>query len=379
MSKLSLYPFPFKLSPSGEVVNGAMLALPVFCSRQCNTKICRDFYIQKCVKKGEYKCPYGFAVMVEDINGQLVFFPGLDIVGVSDKKQVQRRIASKDFVPRLPKEQYSYMLSKMLASIASLEDYYSHKQQTLLAADDYQSKIETLDNTFHELRKLNLRLKAKVEWLIAQQDSPSFHFDNYCDKAVKDIFAASQLITIRLSTYDLILNPSSTLNYTKSPMSIYRKFDKVARLLDYQAQENGMSIRIVGNSYSTFECNDMVELLPYLLLDNAIKYTMWGKDTTLRFVETGNKLTVEVNSFSRRPADHELNTLLERGVRSKSVSSNIQGQGLGLYLARYICESNDISLRLSLGKRIETDSDGGKYSDFIVTLQFNGIVKTAAY
>ena len=373
MSKTSLYPFPFKLTPLGDVIDGAMLSLPRFCRRLCNTKPCRDFYSHNCMNSGSYRCPYGFAVFVEEINGQLVTFTGLDVVGVSDKKQVQKRIAAKEFCPRLPKEQYSYMLSKLREGVTSLEEYYSHKKTTLLAVDDYQSKIETLDNTFHELRKLNVRLKAKVEWLIAQLDTPSSKVDVYFVRAIKDIFAASQLITIRLSTYDLILNPNSTLNYIKSPMCIYRKFDKVARLLDYQAQESGTNIRIIGNSYGTYECNDMVELLPYLFLDNAIKYTKWGKETTLKFWESGNKLSVEIKSFSQRPVENDLNLLLERGIRSKSVSDKTLGQGIGLYLARYICDANSISMKLTLGKRIEFDKEGIKYSDFIVTLLFDGI------
>lgn len=376
MSKTSLYLFPFKLSATGDVVDGVMQRLCVFCRKQCNTKTCQDFYSQFCVKAGYHRCPYGFAVAVEDISGTKVIFTGLDVVGISDKKQVQKRVSNKDFVPRLTKEVYSDIMAKMRENVTSMVEYYSRKQSTLLAADDYQSKIDTLDNTFHELRKLNARLKAKVEWLIARLDDSSLQTDSYLIKNTKDIFAASQLITIRLSTYDLILNPSSSLNYKRSDMPIYRKFDKVARLLDYQAQENGTSIKIMGSSYSTFECNDMVELLPYLLLDNAIKYSMWDKEIKLVFSEYGNKLTVEVDSFSQRPIEHELNSLMERGVRSRSVAENTEGQGLGLYLARYICEANSIDISLALGKKIETDKDGIKYSDFIVRLVFEGIVKT---
>jgi len=376
MSKTSLYLFPFKLSSSGEVVDGSMQSLPSFCRSRCKTKKCIEFYESICGVEGSHKCPFGFSVIVEEIGGTNVIFTGLNVVGSSDKKLVQKRALKKDYVPRLTKEQYSYMLGKMKDSVASLDDYYSHKQTTLLAADDYQSKIDTLDNTFHELRKLNGRLKATVERLVVQLDTPDYQQDLYLLKAAKDVFAASQLITIRLSTYDLILNPGSSLNFARSPLSIYKKFDKVARLLDYQAQGSGTIIRIIGSSYSTFECSDMVELLPYLLLDNAIKYTMWGKDITLRFEEQGNKLIVHVISFSQRPAECELNSLLERGIRSKNISDKTIGQGLGLYLARYICDANNISIKLSLGKRIESDNDGIKYSDFIVTLQFNGIVKS---
>lgn len=376
MSRISLYIFPFKLSATGDIVDGTMQSLCSFCRKQCNTKACRDFYARIHGKVGQYKCPYGFAVVVDEVVGTTITFTGLDIVGVSDKKLVQKRVSNKEFVPRLSRENYAYMMTKMKDGIAALQDFYSQKTNSLLAADDYQSKIETLDNTFHELRKLNSRLKAKVEWLIAKLDDPVLQTDSYLLNNIKDIFAASQLITIRLSTYDLILNPSSSLNYKKGDMRIYRKFDKVARLLDYQAQENGTTIRIIGSSYSTYECNDMVELLPYLLLDNAIKYSMRDKDIQLKFTESGNKLTIVVDSFSKRPEDHELKTLLERGVRSKNVSNTTEGQGLGLYLAQYICGANGISFSLSLGKRIETDKEGTKYSDFIVTLLFDGVVKS---
>lgn len=378
MSKKSLYLFPFKLSATGDVIDGTMQHLCAYCRKQCNTKRCRDFYMQVYGKIGYYKCPYGFSVAVEDILGTIVMFTGLDIAGISDKKQVRRRVSKKDFVPRITKKVYTDMMAQMREGVASMKDYYLRMQSSLSAAEDYQSKIDTLDNTFHELRKLNGRLKAKVEWLIVRLDDPCLQTDSYLIKNIKDIFAASQLITIRLSTYDLILNPNSSLNYKKSDMPIYRKFDKVARLLDYQAQENGTTIKITGTSYSTYECNDMVELLPYLLLDNAIKYSMWNREIKLNFREIGNKLTVVVDSFSQRPVENELNSLLERGVRSRNVMEKIDGQGLGLYLARYICEANNINIDLSLGKKIETDKEGIKYSDFIVKLVFEGIVKTTS-
>ena len=378
MSKTNLYIFPFKLSATGDTIDGIMQALPEFCRKQCNTKACRDFYDEVCIQPGSKMCPYGFAAITENICGSLVTFTGLDVVGVSDRKLVQKRITRKDYVPRLTRQDYTNMVTKMKENVASFGDYYSHKHNTLLAADDYQTKIDTLDNTFHELRKLNRRLKASVEWMIASLDSNFQPIDTSLLKVSKDIFAASQLITIRLSTYDLILNPNSSLNYTKSPISIYKKFDKVARLLDYQAQESGSSINISGNSYSTYECNDMVELLPYLLLDNAIKYTMRGKDIELVFSETGSRLVVKVTSFSQRPAEHEINTLFDRGVRSNNVSEKTTGQGLGLYIARYICDANNIKINLKIGKKVETDKDGIKYSDFIVTLQFDGIVKSNA-
>lgn len=375
MSKSSLYLFPFKLSSTGDTIDGMMQPFPAFCRKQCKTKACRDFYDAVCSRTGSKICPYGFAVITENIGGTLVTFTGMDVVGISDRKQVQRRATKRDYLPRLTKQVYANMLENMKENVSSLEDFYSQKQNTLLAADDYQTKIDTLDNTFHELRKLNGRLKASVEWLIASLDNNGQPLDSYLLKVVKDIFAASQLITIRLSTYDIILNPNSSLNYTKSQLQIYKKFDKVARLLDYQAQEKGATITINGSSYSSFECNDMVELLPYLLLDNAIKYTMWGKDIKLRFSEFGRKLTVEVISFSQRPAEHEINSLFERGVRSKNVSDKTVGQGLGLYIARYICDANNIKIDIKLGKKIETDNEDIKYSDFIVTLQFEGIVK----
>lgn len=376
MSKSSIYLFPFKLTSAGKTLDGAMQPLPSFCRNQCKTKACRDFYDRTCNNTGSRTCPYGFAVITENICGTLVTFTGLDIVGISNRKNVQKRVTKKDYVPRLTKQEYAYMLKKMMDNVSSLDDYYSQKQNTLLAADDYQTKIDTLDNTFHELRKLNGRLKASVEWLIASLDNNDQPINSYLLKIGKDIFAASQLITIRLSTYDLILNPNSSLNYTRSQIPIYKKFDKVARLLDYQAQENGASIVIIGNSYGTFECNDMVELLPYLLLDNAIKYTMWGKDIKLKFTEFDCKLIVEVISFSQRPADNEVNKLFERGVRSRNVSDKTVGQGLGLYIARYICDANNIKVDIKIGKKIEIDDEGIKYSDFIVTLRFDGIIKS---
>lgn len=375
MSKGFLYVFPFKLSATGEVIDGVVQNVPSFCRKQSCTKKCLDFYKGIDGKRGMHKCPYGFAVAVEEIGGINVTFTCLDIVGVSDKKMVQKRTNDKDFIPRITRLHYDEILHKMKEYFTSMSEYYSHKHQTLLNEDNYQDKIDNLDNTFHELRKLNSRLKAKIEGLIAYLDNHPNYNDAILQKNAKDVFAASQLITIRLSTYDLVLNPNSALNYTKISIPIYKKFDKVARLLDYQAQENDLVIKLSGSSFSTFDANDMVELLPYLLLDNAIKYSKPGRDIEMHFSERGEILEVTVKSFSLRPKDNEIKLLMERNYRSTNVNGKTQGQGLGLFIARYICDANGIGIEINVGSRIETDKMDVKYSDFIVTLQFDGIKK----
>ncbi|MEI8273278.1 MAG: hypothetical protein WCG08_11710 [Paludibacter sp.] len=76
--------------------------------------------------------------------------------------------------------------------------------------------------------------------------------------------------------------------------------------------------------------------------------------------------------MSLRPSDSELLNLKERVIRSER-ASHIQGQGIGLYLANYICELNDIDLKIELGKNREYFNQD-TYSDFIATLTFNEII-----
>lgn len=369
-----IYPYPFKLSTTGDLSDGIVFQIPSFCKSNHKTKKCRDFYTKECEIEGYKQCPYGFAVSINRFLGQKVIFSCLYIDKISDRKMVQRRLSEKDFMPRISLANYEKSINNISILTNSSVDFYKKENEEIISKETYIDKIEILDNTFHELRKLNQELKLQTEHLIYQSNNFSWNNVGDIKYLSQNIFSTSQLISIRLNTYDFGVNPNLSLYEEKSPIQIHKKFVKVAHCLREYANKKQIKIQITGESYSSIMANDVLELLPYLILDNAIKYSLENKNIDIRFSEKSSILEVVIKSFSVRPHEHELRKLTERGVRSTRIDSQIQGQGIGLYLANYICELHNISMDFRIGKERFFES-GIPYSDFYVSLIFYDIIK----
>lgn len=372
--KAILFPYPYKLHVDGELMDGAFFPVPSFCRHSCSSKECRNFYHKEVASIGHKKCPYGFGVDVVKVGDQTVIFTCLDVEKISDKKMVMKRSREKDYIPRIPYDTYIRSKEAIISLVNANSDFYNKESEFEKIKKGYEEKIVMLDDTFHELRKLNQQLKPASERLIYELDVFDGSDIKPIDYYTRQLHATSQLISIRLSTYDLSITNDFSSYERRGLIAIYKKFDKVKRLLEEQARKKDINIIFSGESHSTCEANDIIELVPYLLLDNAIKYSMWGKNIFVNFEDGIGHLIVTVKSFSHRPNVKDLPHLRERGYRSKENSQGITGKGIGLYLADLICINSDVSMDISLGDKVLDDISGCHYSDFIVKLDFSNII-----
>ena len=375
MKTLPIFPFPYRLGFNGELSNGVFIKIPKFCSQNKTTIKCRDFYKSIKDKYGFFTCPYGFGVNHTNVNGLSVLNTCLNIEKYSDRKLIQKRINDRDFLPRISIEYYDSALNDVINIISDAKEFYTSLNANELNNNEFEDQKEVLNNTFHELRKLNSQLKTQVENLIYQTNMLGRDDElSRIKYLAQNIFSTTQLVSIRLNTYDFGVNPELGISDVKSEIQIHKKVVKVAHCLREYANEHYVRINIVGESYCLVEANDVLELLPYLLLDNAIKYSLKNKNIEVKFVEFEDKLVVTFRGVSIRPQSKDISSLKERGVRSDR-TNEINGQGIGLYLVNYICELNNIDFKIDVGKEIEY-SNQFPYSEFIVTLTFNEIIKS---
>lgn len=92
---------------------------------------------------------------------------------------VQRRLSEKDFMPRISLANYEKSINNISILTNSSVDFYKKENEEIISKETYIDKIEILDNTFHELRKLNQELKLQTEHLIYQ--SNNFSWNNVDD------------------------------------------------------------------------------------------------------------------------------------------------------------------------------------------------------
>lgn len=298
----------------------------------------------------------------------------LNVDRISDKKAIQKRLRDRDFLPRIPYNSYIQSKTSICSLVEESSDFFQQESNFKKTKATYDEKTEMLDDTFHELRKLNQQLKPAAERLILELDYFDGNDPSQIEYYTRQLHATSQLISIRLSTYDLSITSDFSVFDKKGPIAIYKKFDKVSKLLEGQANDRHLKIVLKGESYRACRANDLVELLPYLLLDNAIKYSMCYNNIFVIFEEEKDSLIVSVKSLSQRPDKKEIPHLKERGFRSKHNSKEVGGKGIGLYLADLICINSDITMDISIGDRIDEDITGQKYSDFIVRMDFSSIL-----
>ena len=363
-------PYPNKLSNGGELINGAVFNTPNFCTRNKQNPQCKKFY-RSLKKRGEFTCPYGFGVNVVDIKGKDVILTCLNVETISKKKEVQKRLGAAEFFPRLPYDEYKKILANFLQMIGETSDFdESYSIETRQAF--LQEQQEILDDTLHEIRKLNSQLKDTTKRLSSALSSIRNPTDQI-ESLNLDVFSITNLMSIRLDAYDLQVNPELNLDSGKRPIAIYKKVEKVYKCLRSAAQKRGINIRLNGASHNQFNATNAIEIAFFIIIDNAIKYSPTNKEISVNFYERDDTLILNVRNLGIRPAEHERSTLFHRSVRSKHVES-IEGRGLGLYLLKQICDTNNIKIDLKIENKDLYFENGIAYAPFIVSMEFRNMI-----
>lgn len=373
---MKLMPFPFKIIPNDSIRAG-FYSIPSFCTRNGEHHKCRNFYKKINGKIGVHKCPYGFAIEYFNHNGIKFFLTCLNVDKISDRKEVQRNLSSKDFLPRVPYMEYLRIKDSIIDDLNSVDSILITQLNNESEKSDFQLEKELLENTIHEIRKLNNQMKSSVGKLSfsIQKINERIRTD-YIESHNLDILSISNLISIRLDAYDLEVNPILNLQELKKEIPIYKKIEKIYKCLRSELSHKGLTVNMKGESYNLYEAGNIIEIAFFIILDNAIKYSPRNREIEVLFKESEDNLTVIFKNWGIRPQDEDLKNLFNRSYRSKNIqNSDIEGRGIGLYLFSQICNANNISYHVELGKKDDNYYEGGyRYSPFSIVLNFKGMI-----
>lgn len=110
-------------------------------------------------------------------------------------------------------------------------------------------------------------------------------------------------------------------------------------------------------------------MLPFVLLDNALKFTPEDQSIEVTFEEGANRLAVYIRSFGPVLLPGEEERISNEGYRGENARRK-SGSGLGLSLAAQICEVHHISIRFRSDPS-KFSVDGIPYGIFEVGLIFD--------
>lgn len=363
-------PFSYKITPEGPLKEGAFIPIPEFCKSHYDSKQCKAHYLKLFSCNDSFlKCPYGFGSEIIKVGNECVALTCLNIEKVTNRK-LSSILKTKDFSPRLTTERYASILSSFKENLSENASSNEKILQLERNHENIMNRKDLLENTLHEIRKLNNQLKSSVELFTNEYSKDKLNFDKI-NSLCTDIYSIANLLTIRFDTYDLEVNPELNMNAITMEIPIFKKIEKVYKCLGARIQSKRLKVRLEGNTYKTYRSSSILEIALFIIIDNAVKYALEGTDIKIKFREEGTKLIVSFYNYGIRPEPKELQHLTERGVRSQKIidSNKFEGRGIGLYLLKLICDNLGVKLKIIIGNE-NMYSDGYRYSPFIIELTF---------
>lgn len=346
-------PFAYISTVENPPQDGNVFKCPVFCKKNYNHK-CRDYYLSLINNPGFYVCPYGFATNVIDLEGTTLTLTALNIEKISLRKDVRKRINKNELYPRLKLVDYEYIISKF---------YDTNLPNSGIGI---QISRDYINDIFHEIRKLNMELKRQSDYILRAVNMHSK--DPVLIERAHNILSITQLMSIRLNTFDFNMNPELPFSSSKKKLIVYGKFEKVIHCLSLKSKQKNISINMNGKSHTTIQALEVFELLPFLIIENAIKYSVDNSEINVNFEESRDNLKIEVINFGPPVKSKEVPYLLNRGFRGENAKKfSAEGTGLGLHLVNAIAAVHDIELGIFPNSASFTEK-GQELSEFIATL-----------
>lgn len=336
-------------------IEGSMIKAMPRCNEKYNVGGCKRFYEKvKGKEDGLYKCQSGYTIYKRTVDGQCIIYCGLRIKGFYDrKKQPVQQDTIDNFV----------LSQELFLELLKVDD-----EVKMLETQLHREK-EIHKDLLHDIRKLDGLIKNKAEEIIATyNDALSGDVYEILQK-VKNIQAMEELIACKYSVYDLVSNIDILNVANKNTISVYKKFDKARYiLLNYKGK--GIPIVFEGETEYTYNGSMIYfDMLPFLLLENAVKYSPANRDVKVSFIDFNGTLRVSVDSFGPYCDEEEVSQLFMKNYRSHRAKKAVaEGNGIGLYLVKQICDQHGI--KISIETEFLKKINGIEYGFFTVNLLF---------
>lgn len=233
----------------------------------------------------------------------------------------------------------------------------------------HERLVSVLGGLMHEIRRFSAELSNTAEELNKLTNSGG-NFDHRINDLAQTIFYTSGMLSARLGFTDFELNPLIANRQGRVRSGIYKKFDKARYIVTKNARSKNVTITLHGKSVLEISALQAFDLVPFVLLDNAIKFSPNNQEILVNFEEVPNKeLEVVISSEGPMLESVETISIFDHGKRgSNAIKSGVPGEGLGLYLAKTLCDMHGIGISADSSNRMNFELNGIKYSTFSVRL-----------
>lgn len=315
--------------------------IPYFCEKffYDENKKCKKYYEE--ISKDEYidglyQCPYGFSCYKS--NGKI--YSCLIVGGHSDLSKVN--IHLKTYKQSL-KDFTNYTISQ-LRMIIGYNESLEHKQKILRL-------------TIHDLKNATKHFMDLAESVKQSTDlSKKIEEDEELFSAIEGY----SLIQYRLDYHDQLLNNGVVYGNEKRNINFHKMIMKLCKLMQYRAKKKDVSIEFHGYTNNRFLCSRDMYLASFIFIENAIKYAEQFSAIDIDFNDYGHDTTeIKIVNICRNISADEMEKIYNDGFRGGQAQVTSKGSGLGLGLAKKICDRSGVQLKTTFQ---EIDSDVGKFA-----------------
>lgn len=253
--------------------------------------------------------------------------------------------------PKPKKKFYGYKATNTKAMIEEyLKQHISRSREQRLLAEESATAL------VHDLRHLSSAIYHSAEQ--AERARSSKDNAELAD-SLKTIVATQTMLKARIDYLDYTTGVDRFETVERIP--VYSRVDKVVRCFRAAAKDKAVEIELSGQSYRFTKGPNILDIVPYTLIDNAIKYSPPNCRVDVGVYDLDGKTVVSISSVGPFVNNVEYEKIFEVGFRGKNASVvRPSGTGIGLSVAKEIVEkfSGQINVKQD-GDVIERD--GIKY------------------
>ena len=226
------------------------------------------------------------------------------------------------------------------------------------SAEQKKLAEQDLDILLHDLRQLSATIISNAEMAkLALHRTQK----EEAKQRIESVIAAQHMLKVRTDLLDLSGNPNASRPVKQIP--IFKKLDKVLRCFGSFAEGRGVHISLKGECFRRIRGPDVFEIVPYIIVDNAIKYSPSPGELDVSIWNLPDRTQVTFRSTGPVIEGDEREKIFARGYRSRgAIKTGLQGSGIGLFLAKSLVQEFGGTLGIDVASA-RYAINGGTYTD----------------
>lgn len=277
--------------------------------------------------EGWQRCPDGYAVYSREFpggDGKLLVVHGLKIHGLSTRQGRESGLTIKT--------ERSKVVEHVDAFLSAVMSTNEAVQSALTAS-------------IHEIRSVNAALyhcSLEIQAKLSNQGP--------VEALSRNATALSELLSARITLIDAMASYTLMSEIERKPIAIYKKFDKMHRCYQAFSRAKKIDLKMSGDSRLDVAGDDLTELIPMLLIDNAVKYAPDRSTVAIEVLDRGHRILCSIKSLGPKLEKGEEDLIFLRGYRGEHArSAGTSGSGIGLYFLSLLVGTHKGTVAVSQG------------------------------